>query len=196
MADIDKITGEILEEAKKTAEEKTEAAKAEALKVIKYAEEECKKLEDELTVKVKAAEKSAGDRAKSSAQLKKRQAVLNAKQEIISGILKKAYQKIFTLDEKAYFDLIEKMLKKFSLPKAGEVYFSEKDLKRMPAGFEEVIGKAAKENGGSLILSKESKSIDGGFILVYGGIEENCSIQAMFHTEHEFLADKVHEILF
>lgn len=196
MADIDKITGEILEEARKTAEKKTEAARAEASDVIMHAGEECKRLENDFALKVKAAEKSAADRASSSAQLKKRQAVLNAKQEIISGILEKAYQKIFTLDDEAYFDLMEKMLNKFCLPKTGEIYFSENDLKRMPADFEELIGKAAKENGGSLILSKESKSIDGGFILVYGGIEENCSIQAMFHTEHEFLADKVHEILF
>ncbi|MDY5577856.1 MAG: V-type ATP synthase subunit E [Lachnospiraceae bacterium] len=196
MANIDKITEQILEEAKVAANRNIEAAKAEASDIIKKAEEECKKMQDELAVKEENARKSASDRAKSAAQLKKRQAVLNAKQEIIADIIKAAYEKMLSLDDKTYFEVIEKMLKKFSLAKTGEIHFSEKDLKRMPAGYESVIEKAAKENGGTLTLSTETKNIDGGFILVYGGIEENCSIQAMFHDRREFLADKVHELIF
>lgn len=196
MANIDKIVEEILSEARKTAAEKKDAAKAEAAEIISSAEEECKKLEAEMTAKAEQDKKNASDRAKSSAQLKKRQMLLNARQEIISDVLDKAYNSIFALDDKTYFQMLEKMLKKYSLAKDGEIYFSKKDLDRMPAGFEDIISNAAKENGGSLKLSKESKPIDGGFILVYGGVEENCSIQTMFHTEREYLADKVYQTLF
>ena len=59
-----------------------------------------------------------------------------------------------------------------------------------------MVERVAKEKGGNLTISKESRNIDGGFVLVYGGIEENCSIQALFHSEREYLADKVHENLF
>ena len=38
--------------------------------------------------------------------------------------------------------------------------------------------------------------INGGFVLTYGGIEENCSIDALFDAAHEVLQDKVQEILF
>ena len=63
------------------------------------------------------------------------------------------------------------------------------------SGFGKVIEDAAAQNGGTLVLSQEAMQIDGGFILVYGGEEENCSLQTIFHTQREYLADKVHEFL-
>lgn len=90
---------------------------------------------------------------------------------------------------------MEKMLRKFALPKDGEIHFSKTDLERMPSGFGKVIEDAAAQNGGTLVLSQEAMQIDGGFILVYGGVEENCSLQTIFHTQREYLADKVHEFL-
>ena len=66
----------------------------------------------------------------------------------------------------------------------------------MPAGFEEEIQKAAAAKGGALSLAKEAKEMDGGFILVYGGIEENCTIKALFDAKRDELSDKVHGLLF
>ena len=37
---------------------------------------------------------------------------------------------------------------------------------------------------------------NGGFVLVYGGIEENCSFEAMFAAQREKLQDQVHAFLF
>lgn len=66
----------------------------------------------------------------------------------------------------------------------------------MPKGFEQEIQKAAAEKGGVLELSREARDIDGGFILVYGGIEENCTIKALFDAQRDELSDKVHGLLF
>ena len=38
--------------------------------------------------------------------------------------------------------------------------------------------------------------MDGGFILCYGGIEENCSFDAIFDSAREHLQDAVQRILF
>ena len=65
----------------------------------------------------------------------------------------------------------------------------------MPSDFEEKIIAAAAEKGGSLVLSKE-RSIEDGFILVYGGIEENCTLKALLDAKKDELQDKVNEILF
>ena len=54
----------------------------------------------------------------------------------------------------------------------------------------------AQKKGGHLVVSKEPKDMDGGFVLVYGGIEENCTIRAMFHTKQDELSDVVQKILF
>ena len=45
-------------------------------------------------------------------------------------------------------------------------------------------------------MSEKAKEMDGGFILVYGGVEENCTIRAMFDANRDHLSDKVHEVLF
>ena len=38
--------------------------------------------------------------------------------------------------------------------------------------------------------------MDGGFLLVYGGIEENCTIRAVFDSKREELSDHVNRLLF
>ena len=38
--------------------------------------------------------------------------------------------------------------------------------------------------------------MDGGFILIYGGIEENCTIKALFDAKRDELSDKVNRQLF
>ena len=60
----------------------------------------------------------------------------------------------------------------------------------MPAGFAEKL----KTQG--LTISKESKEIDGGFLLLYGDVEENCSFDAMFMAAKETLQDEVRDLLF
>lgn len=196
MAGLEKIMSQILEEANGEASEIINKAQEEANAILAKADAECKKMEDESVEKEKARQLAHEERLKSSAQLKKRQAVLLAKQQIISDMLERAYEALLRQDIESYFVLIKKMLEKFTLAKAGQIYFSDKDLKRMPSGFEAEIEKIASEKDGSLTLIKEAKAIDGGFILVYGGIEENCSFKALLNEKKEELADKVQRLLF
>ena len=66
----------------------------------------------------------------------------------------------------------------------------------MPAGFREEIKEPGTEKGWCAGNSGETRNIDGGFILIYGGIEENCSIDAMFAEKRDELLDQVRKILF
>ena len=90
----------------------------------------------------------------------------------------------------------QQLLSRFVTDRAGEIYVSKRDLERMPDDFPAKIEKAAQEKGGSLVLKKEPREIDGGFVLVYGGVEENCSAGALFASQRDELADKVHAMLF
>ena len=100
------------------------------------------------------------------------------------------------METKAYFEVIAKMIGRFALPKEGEILFSAKDLERMPEGFQKEIARMAEEQGGSLTVSKETRQMEGGFVLVYGGIEENCSFRALFDSRKDELQDKVNRLLF
>ena len=158
----------------------------------KNAEAECQRISE----KSEADAESLKGRAESSCDLQKRKAVLKAKQEVISEILKRAYKKMLASDTETYFDIIRKMLNKYVLPEEGEICFSSDDKKRMPDGFEKEIAAIAAAKGGKLIVSKEERNIQGGFVLIYGGIEENCTFKAMFDSRRGELSDKVHALLF
>lgn len=70
----------------------------------------------------------------SSSDMRKRKAVLEAKQEVIREVLEDAYKAVGELDDAAYFAMLEKVLEKYVLPEAGTICFTEKDRKRMPQG--------------------------------------------------------------
>ena len=40
------------------------------------------------------------------------------------------------------------------------------------------------------------RNMEGGFVLVYGGVEQNCSFAALFDTARDSLQDKLHALLF
>lgn len=196
MTGLEKMVSQIVDEAKAEAESRKKAAQEEADKIVSVAKAEAEKLIGQSQEQSETDAANYLERVKSSADLQRRTVILQAKQEVIASVLEKAYTSLDTMDEKAYFEMIRKMLEKFTLSESGEIYFSAADLNRLPAGFEKEISDIAAKKGGSLTLKKESKEIENGFILVYGGIEENCTFRALFNTQKDVLQDKIHQELF
>ena len=196
MAGLDKMKSQILTEAKATADEKTAKANAEAEEIISQAKAEAEKRQSSISQKSAAEVANYKERIVSSIDLQHRTKILGAKQEMIAAVLDKAYETVTNLDDKEYFEMILKLLGKYALPQDGEIFFSTADLKRMPTGFEQDAQQSAKANGGSLKVSRQGKNIENGFVLVYGGIEENCTLRAMFDAKRDELSDKVHRMLF
>lgn len=196
MTGLEKMVSQIVDEAKAEAESRVKAAQEEADKIVSEAKAEAEKLIGQSLEQSETDAANYLERVKSSADLQRRTVILQAKQEVIASVLEKAYTSLDTMDEKAYFEMIRKMLEKFTLSESGEIYFSAADLNRLPAGFEKEISDIAAKKGGSLTLKKESKEIENGFILVYGGIEENCTFRALFNTQKDVLQDKIHQELF
>lgn len=196
MTGLEKITSQIQEEANALAEKKISAAQKEADEILAAAKEACANMESEAEEKNSVLKTNYDSRVKSSAEQQRRTALLRAKQEIIADVIEQAYVTLREKDVQGYFLTMEKILKTYALAEAGEIYFSAEDLARMPADFEKKIAAAAKEKGGSLVLGKEPKAIADGFVLVYGGIEENCTLKALFDAKKDQLQDKVNAILF
>ena len=196
MSGLDKMIARILEEAQSTAQEIIDKAKSDADAAVQAARESA---EAEAAKLMKRAKRNAADygvRVDSSMDMQRKQAILAAKQEVISGVLKAAYDAVMNLDDGKYFEMLEKLLEKNVLPEAGEIRFSAKDLGRMPADFPDKIKNIAASKGGSLTVSDKPEKMDGGFLLVYGGIEENCTISAVFASKREELSDQVNRLLF
>lgn len=196
MSGLEKMKSQILDEANHSAEEHLAKAKTEAEAILNTAKAEAEAESQKISQKSEAEVQAYAERIKSSCDMNRKKALLQAKQEIIGDVLAQAYDRVLNLDDDAYFDMIRKILAQYVQPGSGSIYFSKKDLARMPEGFETEIQETAKRKGGTLTLSREPKEMTGGFILVYGGIEENCTMKAMFDSRRDELSDHVHELLF
>lgn len=196
MTGLEKMKSQILDEAKTAADSKTAEAKRQAEELLKQAQAEASKAADAISQKSKAQVSNYKERVTSSIDLQRRTKILSAKQEVIAEVLDKAYETMTTMESAEYFDMLLKLLEKYALGQAGEIYFSSADLDRLPDGYEEKIQSVAGSKGGTLTLSKTGRNIVNGFILAYSGIEENCTLKAMFDSKRDELSDKVHRIIF
>ncbi len=196
MTGLEKMKSQILDEAKETAQMKISEARAQADEILNQARAEAAKAEESISHKSDADVAEYKERVESSADLQKRTKMLEARQQMITDVLDRAYESLASLDTEAYFSMLEKLVEKYALSEDGELVLSPADAGRMPAGFEERVNEIARGKGGSLTVSKETQKIDNGFVLVYGGIEENCTLKAIFDAQRDDLSDIAQRILF
>lgn len=130
-------------------------------------------------------------RAESANELKIKKEILIKKQELINETIDKAMNSLLNLPEDKYFDIILKLVKKYAHGGDGEVLMSEKDKKRLPKDFELKLNEIA-----GIKLSDKTTNVDGGFILTYGDIEENCTFKAIFESRREDILTLVNNLLF
>ncbi len=195
MAGLDKIIEDIRSESASAVARIREEAQAEHDKAMAEARKEADAQVEKIRLK---SEEAAGDliaRADSAAQLSRRRTLLMARQELISETIEAAREAVLKLPEKEYFELILKLAAGSVLPKKGEICLCRRDLDILPADFETKLAALLPEGAELKISGKEAK-IDGGFILNYGGIEQNLSLDAIFEEKKDQMQDLAGKILF
>ena len=190
MNGLDKIIAEIAQDAKAAAEQKRAEAGAAAQRTIERAREEAKAIEAEAAERAELEYKRIVTRAESTGEIAKKSVLLREKQRIIEGIINDARVRIVGLADEEYFAFMARLLDKYASGESGAILLSQRDKARVPAEF----AAAAEKKG--LTISDETRDIDGGFILSYGSIEENCSIAALMESERDRLHDAVKGFLF
>ena len=196
MSGLDQMIQRIAEGAQAQVSEIAANTKAEADRILSEAAAEREAKSAEIAERSARETASYRERVAASLEQQRRTALLGAKQAVIASMLEKSYDTLLAMPAERYFPFLKRVLENYALPEAGEICFSRKDLDRMPAGYLEELQAIAAGKGGSLTLSKEQRTLDGGFILIYGGIEENCTIRALFDARREILQDQVHSLLF
>jgi V/A-type H+-transporting ATPase subunit E len=196
MSGLEKIISQIMADAKVQADEITAQAEKEAAQILDEASREAQKLTEDADVKTKRAVENVKSRGESAIDMHRRTAVLQAKQEVIGEMYEKAYQAVCNENEQDYFNRMEHMIEQYAQPMEGTIIFSKKDLDRLPQDFRDRINAAAAKANGSLQLSGEGADIENGFILSYGGVEENCTLRAMFETKKDELYDIIQKVLY
>ncbi len=191
MKGLDKILEDIRGEASAGAEGVLQQAREKAAQIKAQAKKETDAQVAAMGEKAVQQAASIRERSISGAGLLRRRELLSEKQAIISRVLQEALNQAANLPAEQYFALVQSMAARSAHPgEQGVICLSKTDLSRVPADFEEKLS-AALPGGTVLTLSPEPADIKNGFLLRYGGIEENGDFQAVLAAHAEELQDKL-----
>lgn len=219
MTGLEKVTGKIIADAEADARVILERAEAECEAIkAKYAaatEAEVEKLTDECDRECQALI----IRARSSAAMAKRNAVLEARAKLIDDAYAAAEKQIRSMSGEQYLDLLQRMLRS-ALKSQLE---GEEESMRLygedisPAVYEVVLNTRDRETYGEklleayragygarlspvvlqrLRLAPDTAPIDGGMILRCGPVETNCSLSMLMAANRRETEARVSRILF
>ena len=219
MTGLEKVTGKILADAEADAREILERAEAECAAIReKYAamtEAELETLREQSDRECQALIV----RARSSAAMAKRNAILEARAAMLNEAYAAAEKQVRSMSGEQYLDLLQKMLRsamKRQLegeadsmrlygedisPQAYEVVLNSRDrgsygdklMAAYRAGFGAKLPASAL---GKLRLAPDTAPIDGGLILRCGPVEINCSLAMLMAENRRETEAKVSRILF
>ena len=226
MEGINKITQKIAQDAQAEinrlmaeTEEKVQAIRAGA---AAQAKEEAEAIMER--GRVAAGERL--ERLESASQMERRKLELAAKQEVLGEAFELALEKLCTLPEKDYIDLMTKLALEASSSGKEQLIFSQRDrnkvgkqvvmaanealLKNRAPSLPEEVAKSkvgtlvdklihnttAIVTGAGLTLSEQTRDIRGGFIMVDGDVEINCAFETLVRLQREQMEKKVADTLF
>lgn len=196
MTGLENIIKGIEDEAKLLADDILKKAKKEADEIISKAKQaamdEVLAISDDTEKQIKSME----GKSKSLSKLKCKQFILQSKNDVIKSVIEGAKSEILNMDADKYFNFILKLVEKFLSTKPATIIFSDKDLKQMTYDFRDELIALAANKGSQITISPSAADIFGGFIISYGEIEENCSIDALFESFSDEISDKVNKLLF
>ncbi len=195
MSGLENILERIEKSATETANQIIAQANADAARITASGKEEAERQEAAINKQAQLDVASTNKRIQSAAEMTEKRIVLKAKQDAIDDVLAAAAGELKDLDDDEYFAQILNMGPKDAHSEDGIIKFSAKHRGRLPKGFQGQIDSAAAGKG-RLQIAEEPANIDGGFILVYGDIEENCSFDALIDASKEELQDEIGKILF
>ncbi len=186
MAGLELITDRIIRDAEKKAEQIYKKAEDNIRDIQEEYGAEIEKVKARSNDDIEAAKKREEERFFAELRAKRREAVLEAKNEAIESIIAEAKKRILSMPDDEYFDVLASIYAACAEDGDGEILFSKKDKSRIS---EEFIKRLCKIKG-NVVLSKEDAPSEG-FIIRYGRVEENCTIDAVFEDKYNKLADIV-----
>ena len=195
MTGLEKIIKEIEDEAAAEAEAVLAKARQEAEELLQAARQKAQAAGDKAEAESGQAVADIEYSRDSALALQKRQRSLETKQALLAETLEIAKKELCALPDDTYFALLVRLAVSSAEAGEGEMLLSQKDSQRIPAGFAAQLA-AALPAGASLRISSETRPIDGGFVLKYGDVEENCSFSAIFDARRDEFADKISPVLF
>lgn len=196
--DAERILNRIMADSKALCEKIIEDAELEARNIIAGAEKEAFQKVSIMIEKAKEEAAQIEKRMQAIAQMEERKRQLKARQDTLDKTFRLSLDRIASLPDDKYAAYIEKVLLKAVPEGRGVIVFNLKDKERLGKKFVAEINRKLKESGrnSELILADESLSSSGGFVLKYGDMEINCTLETILSMARPALESEVAAILF
>lgn len=190
---LDTILSCINSESEKNVKRILSEAKSKAETIIKSAEKTAASMKNEAVNKADVLFSETVEHQKNALKHDENQKILAEKQKILNMSITDGINKIKKFDDKKYFELMKSLIAKYAADTKsdGTLYMNEHDIKRMTADFENML-----KNSYPNITIDSDNTIDAGFKIKYGGIEDNCTIDAVVEAELDNIKTNVNKILF
>lgn len=181
MNGIDRITDRIEADAREQA--KAIIAEAEA-KCAEIRKENEKKAQERYLQLIRNGTKdceSGLERRKSAAEMDAKKSVLALKQYCVAEAFDMAKRRLADMPEDSYVGFLASLAASAAADGSGEIVLSARDRERCGKAVLERANAALAAKGltPALTLAADSREISGGLILRQGGVEVNCSIEAL-----------------
>ena len=181
MNGIDRITDRIESDAREQA--KAIIAEAEA-KCAEIRKENEKKAQERYLQLIRNGTKdceSGLERRKSAAEMDAKKSVLALKQDCVAEAFDMAKRRLADMPEDSYVGFLASLAASAAADGSGEIILSARDRERCGKAVLERANAALAAKGltPALTLAADSREISGGLILRQGGVEVNCSIEAL-----------------
>lgn len=195
MNGIDIIIQRIGEDSQAQVDRTLAAAREEAGGITARFQAQAAQEGEELSAQNRKAAAEREERLVSVAQLESRKLLLSAKQEMVERTFQRALEKLNAMPDERAIQISAQLLKAAASDGTGSVVFSAMDRARIGAA---AVAKANELLGekGRLILSDETRELDGGFILVSGRVEINCTFSTLVRLQKADCAGEIARRLF
>lgn len=193
MNGIEKIMDRIAAETREETDRLAAAAEAEAARI----EQSYRAQADREAADARArGEKDAAEleaRLVGAAGMERRRALLAVRQTQVDAAFEQAMETLCALPEEKYAAMAARLLTRAAPDGRGEAVFSPADRERIGR---RAVDAANRALNGTLTLSDRTREMKGGFILVNGNVEVNCSFETLLRLQRAELAGEVAALLF
>lgn len=194
MANMDKIINDIILEAKADAQKIIDEANTDADRLAANTRNECGRIHDEAKKQAQLKVEKLRKRMDSARASRRREALLKARHDIIESEITKVCSSLSDISADEYYNIILKLLTSVMHDGKCVIYFPPAE--KLPSSVSDKISQLAAEKSCEYTVSHDREDVQNGFILVYGGIEENYTFNALIEAKRSELYDTAAQILF
>lgn len=198
MNGAEKIKEKIIADARERAEKIIEAARIEAQGIIKHAEKQAFQRVAIMTEKAKEDAALYKRRAQAAGEMEIKKNILKTRQDTIDEAFAIALERIAELPDDKYSRFLEEILLNAARDEEGELILNSKDKQRLGQQFIDRMNAKFRSLGRNAVLKLSADDLNsrGGFVIRYGDMEINCTLEVMLNMERPNLEAGVAAILF